>query len=43
MNWEELFRELYDDLFWEGFTSELKVNEPDRYQYELAEFIGIYS
>jgi len=43
MNWEELFQELFDQLFWEGFTSELKEKEPERYQIELAEFIGMYN
>lgn len=43
MNYEELFQELFDQLFWEGFTDDLKVNEPSRYQYELAEFIDMYT
>ena len=43
MNWEELFQELFDQLFWDGFTFELRENEPERYRYELDEFIGMYS
>ena len=43
MNWEELFEELFDQIFWDGFTADLKETEPDRYQYELAEFIEMYT
>ena len=42
MNWEEAFKDLYDQLFWYGFTGELKDEDPERWQFEFDTFLGTY-
>ena len=39
----EVFRDLLDKIYFSGFAEQLKREEPDRYQWELAEFIKIYN
>jgi hypothetical protein len=38
----ELFIELTNQLFWEGYAVELSKENPAAFQKELAEFINSY-
>ncbi|MFD0792020.1 hypothetical protein ACFQZX_00245 [Mucilaginibacter litoreus] len=39
----ELFIELTDQLFWEGYAEQLAREQPLLYRYELAEFIHSFN
>lgn len=39
----ELFIELLDQLFWEGYAEQLAQENPAVFQMELAEFINNYN
>jgi len=39
----ELFIELLDQLFWEGYAEQLAQNNPAVFQMELSEFINNYN
>jgi hypothetical protein len=39
----ELFIELTNQLYWEGYAQQLAAEQPALYQYELAEFIHNYN
>ena len=39
----EVFEEQLDQLYWSGFAVQLKEDDPDRYRWELAEFIKMYN
>jgi hypothetical protein len=39
----ELFIELTNQIFWEGYAHQLALEQPALYQYELAEFISNYT
>ena len=39
----ELFIELTNQIFWEGYAQQLAQEQPALYQYELAEFIQNYN
>lgn len=39
----ELFIELLDQLFWEGYAEQLAQDNPAVFQMELAEFINNYN
>lgn len=39
----ELFIELTDQLFWEGYTERLAQEQPAKFQMELAEFMNCYN
>ena len=39
----ELFIEITNQLYWEGYAQQLAAERPARYQYELAEFINFYN
>lgn len=39
----EAFEDYMDSIFWEGFTEQLKKEEPDRFSWEYAEFIKLYT
>jgi hypothetical protein len=39
----ELFIELTNQIFWEGYAQQLARVQPALYQYELAEFIRNYN
>jgi len=39
----ELFIELTDQLFWEGYAEQQAQEQPLLYRYELAEFIQSFN
>jgi len=39
----ELFIEVTDQLFWEGYAEQLAKDNPAQFQMELAEFINLYN
>ena len=39
----DAFHDHLSQLFWEGFADQLLKEEPDRYEWELAEFVKIYN
>ncbi|MEO7214960.1 hypothetical protein [Mucilaginibacter sp.] len=39
----ELFIELTNQIFWDGYAQQLASEQPAQYQYELAEFINSYN
>jgi hypothetical protein len=39
----ELFIELLDQLFWEGYAQQLAEENPAVFQMELAEFMNNYN
>jgi len=39
----QLFIELTNQIFWEGYAEELAISEPARFQFELAEFMDCYN
>ena len=39
----EIFIELTNQIFWEGYAGQLAINEPARFQMELAEFMNAYN
>jgi len=39
----ELFIELTDQLFWEGYAEQLAKENPAVFQMELAEFMNLYN
>ena len=39
----ELFIELTNQIFWEGYAEKLAQEQPALYRYELAEFINNYN
>jgi hypothetical protein len=39
----ELFIELTNQIFWDGYAQQLAREKPAKYQYELAEFINSYN
>jgi hypothetical protein len=38
----DAFEELLDQLYWSGFSAQLKQDDPDRYQWEYLEFCELY-
>ena len=38
----ELFHELMDALFWEGYACQLAEEDPERYTFELNQFLDTY-
>jgi hypothetical protein len=38
----EIFKEYMDELFWDGFTEEIYLNDFERFQYEFEQFLSIY-
>ncbi len=38
----QLFIELTNQIFWEGYAEELAKNKPAIFQMELAEFVNSY-
>ncbi|MET4082955.1 hypothetical protein ABIB40_002922 [Pedobacter sp. UYP30] len=38
----EVFIEVTDQIFWEGYTEQLAENDPQRFQMELDEFLKQY-
>ena len=38
----QLFIELTNQIFWEGYAEELAKNNPGLFQLELAEFVNCY-
>jgi len=38
----ELFIELTDQIFWEGYARQLATDNPVLFRFELAEFINSY-
>jgi len=40
---EEIFTEELDQIYYPGYTEDLIASEPDKYQWELAEFKGQFS
>ena len=39
----ELFIEMLDQLFWDGYAEQLAKDSPAVFQMELAEFMNLYS
>lgn len=39
----ELFIEVTNQLFWEGYAEQLAKDNPARFQMELAEFVNLYN
>jgi hypothetical protein len=39
----ELFIEVTNQLFWEGYAEQLAKDNPEQFQRELAEFINLYN
>ena len=39
----ELFIELLDQLFWQGYAEQLAKDNPVAFQVELAEFMNLYN
>lgn len=43
MNSIEVFTEYMDEqLYYEGFTDELLLNDPERFRFEYSEFVKLY-
>ncbi|WP_374949621.1 hypothetical protein [Mucilaginibacter sp.] len=38
-----LFTELMDNLFWDGYTEQLSIENPDKYEFELNAFFHTYN
>ncbi len=38
----EIFIELYDQLFWEGYAAHLAKDNPALFSYELQEFLNAH-
>lgn len=38
----ELFIELNDQIYFEGYTSSMAMEDPAKYEFELAEFMSNY-
>lgn len=38
----EQFVELTDKLFWDGYTEQLARENPERFQFELTDFLNNY-
>ena len=39
----DLFIELTDQIFWDGYAEHLAKNDPARFQVEFADFLNNYS
>lgn len=39
----ELFHELMAGLYWEGYAEELAATDPERYTFELNDFLTQYT
>ena len=39
----ELFIELTNQIFWEGYAEQLAQEQPALYRYELAEFVASFN
>lgn len=39
----ELFIEMLDQLFWDGYAEQLAKDNPAVFQMELAEFMNLYN
>jgi hypothetical protein len=38
----EVFIELTDQIFWQGYTAQMAESDPQRFQAELNEFLTLY-
>lgn len=39
----EVFIEVTDQLFWQGYTEQLSKENPERFMIELNEFLNTYN
>jgi hypothetical protein len=42
MKWEQSFRELLDEIYYEGYAAYLLEEDPDAYRREYDAFIALY-
>lgn len=38
----EIFNEFLDSLYWEGYARQLAAENPERYDFELNQFLNNY-
>lgn len=39
----DLFHEFLDGLFWDGYAEQLAADNPERYTFELNQFLDNYN
>lgn len=39
----EIFIELTNQIFWEGYAEQLAISNPAQFNYELSEFMNLYN
>ena len=43
MNWEEVFQDWLDSIFYKGYSQQIAVEYPELYEWEYLQFIEIYA
>ena len=41
--WLEVFESFIDGIYFAGYVQQIKENDPEKYSWELNEFLSLYS